>query len=273
MSPDDTVDADCLGRLTRLETLRITTLLSRDPRIRTYAHHYADLGVAPLIAGVAHIAMLRRLEVRGDTLSDFSPLTTLRQLEVLRIDDSVGPMPQVTLPRPMPNLRALVIPRGASPPWPSYPKLEQLMCTGPGRPAPDIATHVAQCVGADNRDKSADVNGGGYGYGYGYGCDGGGGRSSRLRWLSLAGYSWLPVGTCMRVLTALSPFLEVFEVGAAVCEAQGERDPTRWRIDARHMAACLAARTGHKMAEMTTEELRRWSASGPAVTAQSLLDF
>jgi hypothetical protein len=241
-----------LARLERLETLRIVPSLVREMRLHTPIHQLAEFGLARMLAGVARFGVLRRLEMRGHDLRDLSPLTVLPQLEVLLIDDTASA--PVTLPWPMPHLRALTIPREASPQWPSYPTLEQVALSGLARPSPDIAAHLIQCVTST----------------------GGGGAGRRLRWLSLAGYWWVPVGTCARILEALLPALEVLEIGANVTRGIGidnSRDPARWCVSAPHLAECLAAWTGHRMADMTTDDIERWSASGPAVATESLLDF
>ena len=199
-----------------------------------------------MLSGVARLATLGRLELLGCALENFSPLVALPQLEVLVLSQSYGTdtgiNPLVRLPSPMPNLRALALPRDTPPPWPAYPALEQLACSGSVR-MPPMAEHLRKCA-----------------------------TGGRLRWLSIASYHWLPARTVAETLAA-NPSLEVVEVGEQAAADKNARDSTVWRFNARHLADCLTTWTGHEMANLPTADIRRWGASGPAVTAKSLLDF
>ena len=235
-----TLYGDCLHRLERLETLRIGTSTPRHVDRSAYDCDVAASCIVRMISGVARNT-LRRLELRGHTLRNFSPLSALPQLEVLLIDSVVDDVAAV-LPWPMPNLRALAMPRNSPPPWPTYPVLEQVAGCGTVRLPATLAAHLTECA-----------------------------TGGRLRWLSLTSYAWLPVRTTAHLVSAL-PSLAVVEVGASAT-IESARDPATWRLDARHLATQLAAWSGHKMSDVATADIRRWSASGPVVTVQSLLDF
>jgi hypothetical protein len=239
------VRGECLRRLTRLETLRIAQTAAHD----TYDYHHADVLAAKHLGRVlcgfsVAGSALRRLEMRVPAIIDFSALSALPQLEVLVIERGRSDKYTATLPRLMPNLRALSIPGCAKPPWPAYPALEELMYAGEGRLPPNFASHLTDCA-----------------------------TGGRLRRLSLASYHWLPART-LALLIAAHSSVTVIEVGAnASIDHRVSRDLATWHIDARHLAQCLAARTGHKTADVTTAEIQQWAATGPAVVATSLLDF
>lgn len=242
----DLVRGHCLRHLARLDTLRVT---ANGTDWRTEGSRIIHV----LNGVVALHGTLRRLELRGHVPKDLTCLATLPQLEVLLVDagrhltEAKNP---TILPSPMPCLRALALPRRASPPWPAYPVLEEFKYEGVGRLSPTFSAHMGECATASK----AALRGG------------------RLGWLSLASYSWLPVGTVVRLLAA-HPSLSVVEVGANAVVAREPRDTARWRIDARHLSACLAEWRGHKMAEIATADIGQWAASSPAVVVRSLLDF
>jgi hypothetical protein len=239
---------ECLRSFKRLEALRIAAWTStRDWNGGTGSSRLTALSLARMLSGVARLATLVRLELLGCAVENFLPLVALPQLEVLVLVLSrsygihIGPEPPVQLPSPMPNLRALALPLNTPPPWPAYPALEQLACSGSVR-LPPLAEHLRTCA----------VGG-------------------RLRWLSIASYHWLPTRTVTEMLAA-HPSLEVVEVGRQAAADKNARESTVWRFDARHLADCLATWTGHEMANLPTADIRQWAASGPVVTAKSLLD-
>jgi hypothetical protein len=254
----DTVYGASLRHLERLDTLRILPSSVFGLNQCTSAHLLATANLDRMLCGVARIAALRRLELRGNSLHDYSPLTALPQLEVLAIETICNYESGVTLPWPMPKLRAIAMPAGALPPWPVYPALEEMACARANqRPSPTLGDDIRACCGA---------GGGGVG---------GGQRSSptssRLRWLSIASYPWLPARSVALLLAAL-PSLAVLEVGTG--DPRDTRyDTETWCLDARYVATRLASWTGHKMGEIVDGDMRSWASEGPRVTAESLLDF
>ena len=92
-----------------------------------------------------------------------------------------------------------------------------------------------------------------------------------LRRLTLANYLRLPVRAVACILAALPSLAEVeLRVSAML-----GRPNASWRIDAQHLRCQIDAWIGHRMGEMTMEDARRWSESGPSPLAvsSSLLDF